>query len=129
MPRSTFSPNRAGQLPLSPPSPPAPGCPAAPPSIISDTRESLVTATLEQIFADLTAVTAQATDTNGDRIAAVVDRAVGIYTGKEFKAALRAGVGGCSLRPGAARTNPAARSEVRPRGTPNDGPGARAIGR
>ncbi len=53
------------------------------------TRESLVTATLEQIFADLTAVTSQATDTNGDRIAAVVDRAVGIYTGKEFKAALQ----------------------------------------
>ena len=128
MPRSTFSPNRAGQLPLSPPSPPAPGVSRGAAQHHFPTRESLVTATLEQIFADLTAVTAQATDTNGDRIAAVVDRAVGIYTGKEFQSR-PAGVGGCSLRPGAARTNPAARSEVRPRGTPNDGPGARAIGR
>ena len=55
------------------------------------TREALVTATLEQIFADLTAVTSETTATEpaGDRIAAVVDRAVAIYTGKEFKAALQ----------------------------------------
>lgn len=61
------------------------------------TREALVTATLEQIFADLTAVTSETTETTettdttepGDRIAAVVERAVGIYTGKEFKAALQ----------------------------------------
>ena len=53
------------------------------------TREALVTATLEQIFADLTAVTAETTEPAGDRIAAVVDRAVAIYTGKEFKAALQ----------------------------------------
>ena len=61
------------------------------------TREALVTATLEQIFADLTAVTSETTETTettdttepGDHIAAVVERAVGIYTGKEFKAALQ----------------------------------------
>ncbi|GAB08065.1 AcrR family transcriptional regulator [Gordonia amarae] len=55
------------------------------------TRGALVTATLEQIFADLTAVTSETTATEpaGDRIAAVVDRAVAIYTGKEFKAALQ----------------------------------------
>ena len=61
------------------------------------TREALVTATLEEIFADLTAVTSETTETTettdttepGDRIAAVVERAVGIYTGKEFKAALQ----------------------------------------
>ncbi len=56
------------------------------------TRGALVTATLEQIFADLTAVTSETTATEpaGDRIAAVVDRAVAIYTGTEFKAALQA---------------------------------------
>ena len=53
------------------------------------TRESLVTATLEQIFADLTAVTSKSAEPAGDRIAAVVDRAVDLYTGKEFKAALQ----------------------------------------
>mgnify|MGYP001161971567 FL=1 len=58
------------------------------------TREALVTATLEQIFADLTEVASSATATatatgEGDRVAAVVRRAVGIYTGKEFKAALQ----------------------------------------
>ncbi|MFZ2239140.1 MAG: TetR/AcrR family transcriptional regulator, partial [Gordonia amarae] len=53
------------------------------------TREALVTATLEQIFADLTAVTSKSAEPAGDRIAAVVDRAVDLYTGKEFKAALQ----------------------------------------
>lgn len=56
------------------------------------TREALITATLEQIFADLTldAETMVVPDCETpDRIRIAVDRAVATYTGTEFKAALQ----------------------------------------
>lgn len=56
------------------------------------TRESLITATLEQIFDDMTADASRAagsSDDVPDRVAAVVDRAVAIYTGTVFKASLQ----------------------------------------
>lgn len=67
------------------------------------TRETLITAALEQVFEDMTASASAAVSQNPDgenpagepsdagmaRIAAAVERAVAIYTGKEFKAALQ----------------------------------------
>ena len=57
------------------------------------TREDLITAVLEQVFDDMTATagTALATlpEDAGDRVVAAVGRAVTIYTGTEFKAALQ----------------------------------------
>ncbi len=57
------------------------------------TREALITAVLEQVFDDMTstastAIAAMPDDDTG-RITAAVDRAVAIYTGTEFKAALQ----------------------------------------
>jgi AcrR family transcriptional regulator len=57
------------------------------------TREALITAVLEQVFDDMTSTASTAIATMPDddtgRIAAAVDRAVAIYTGTEFKAALQ----------------------------------------
>ncbi len=56
------------------------------------TRETLISAVLEQIFDEMTAnaSTTPADIPDGvDRVAAAVDRAVAIYTGTEFKAALQ----------------------------------------
>ncbi len=56
------------------------------------TRESLITATLEQIFEDMTADASRADaelPDGTDRVAAVVQRAVAIYTGPVFKASLQ----------------------------------------
>ncbi|MCR5979422.1 TetR family transcriptional regulator [Gordonia jinghuaiqii] len=61
------------------------------------TREALITAALEQVFEDMTAAAGDdagvpADPSEGvtvDRIVAAVDRAVTIYTGTEFKAALQ----------------------------------------
>lgn len=55
------------------------------------TREKLITATLEQVFDDLTVrmSTAAAVPAGQDRVRVAVDRAVEIYTGTEFKAALQ----------------------------------------
>ncbi|AZG48272.1 TetR/AcrR family transcriptional regulator [Gordonia insulae] len=57
------------------------------------TREALITAVLEQVFDDMTSTASAAIATMPDddagRIAAAVDRAVAIYTGTEFKAALQ----------------------------------------
>ncbi|MEE4021479.1 TetR/AcrR family transcriptional regulator [Gordonia sp. PKS22-38] len=57
------------------------------------TREALITAVLEQVFDDMTS-TASTTlaalpDDETERVAAAVDRAVAIYTGPQFKAALQ----------------------------------------
>ncbi|MFT4043421.1 MAG: TetR/AcrR family transcriptional regulator [Gordonia sp. (in: high G+C Gram-positive bacteria)] len=56
------------------------------------TREALVTATLEQIFTDLTRradALGELPDDPSNRIRVAVDQAVAIYTGTEFKAALQ----------------------------------------
>lgn len=56
------------------------------------TRESLFTAVIEEMYETMTADAAEAlTDVPAgpDRIAAVVDQAIAIYTGKPFKAALQ----------------------------------------
>ncbi|MFW0783936.1 TetR/AcrR family transcriptional regulator [Gordonia sp. CPCC 206044] len=55
------------------------------------TREALITAALELIFDDMTASASAAPESvpDGDRVAAGVARAVAIYTGTEFKAALQ----------------------------------------
>ncbi len=55
-------------------------------------REDLITAVLEQMFQQMTADAARAVDglpRDDGRIEAVVDRAVAIYTGTQFKAALQ----------------------------------------
>lgn len=55
-------------------------------------REDLITAVLEEMFQQMTAEAASALDglpSGAERIEAVVDRAVAIYTGKQFKAALQ----------------------------------------
>ena len=57
------------------------------------TRESLITAVMEQMFetmtADASAVLADVPDDLDARVAAVVAKAVAIYTGTQFKAALQ----------------------------------------
>lgn len=55
------------------------------------TREALITATLEQIFDDLThtAVTVDHDVSDDDRVRAAVQAAVDAYTGTQFKAALQ----------------------------------------
>ncbi|MXP20429.1 TetR family transcriptional regulator [Gordonia sp. HNM0687] len=57
------------------------------------TREALITAVLEQVFEEMTStasgVLASLPDDKDARVAAAVDRAVAIYTGTEFKAALQ----------------------------------------
>ncbi|MGC5257716.1 TetR/AcrR family transcriptional regulator [Gordonia sp. DT218] len=56
------------------------------------TREALITAALEQVFEDMTSTASTAITAlpaGPDRVAAAVDRAVRIYTGTEFKAALQ----------------------------------------
>ncbi len=57
------------------------------------TRESLITAVMEQMFetmtADASAVLADVPDDLDTRVTAVVDKAVAIYTGTPFKAALQ----------------------------------------
>lgn len=55
-------------------------------------REDLITAVLDAMFQQMTAEAASALDglpSGAERIEAVVDRAVAIYTGKQFKAALQ----------------------------------------
>lgn len=55
-------------------------------------REDLITAVLEEMFTEMTAEAAQTLDSLPDgpeRIPVVVDRAVSIYTGVPFKAALQ----------------------------------------
>ncbi|MFZ2512128.1 MAG: TetR/AcrR family transcriptional regulator [Gordonia sp. (in: high G+C Gram-positive bacteria)] len=55
-------------------------------------REDLITAVLEEMFQRMTAEAAEALDalpSGAERIEVVVDRAVAIYTGKQFKAALQ----------------------------------------
>ncbi|MYR08687.1 TetR family transcriptional regulator [Gordonia sp. SID5947] len=56
------------------------------------TREALITAALEQVFEDMTSTASTAITAmpaGADRVSAAVDRAVRIYTGTEFKAALQ----------------------------------------
>ncbi len=57
------------------------------------TRESLITAVMEQMFetmtADASVVLADVPDDLDTRVNAVVDKAVAIYTGTQFKAALQ----------------------------------------
>ncbi|MEY1674163.1 TetR/AcrR family transcriptional regulator [Gordonia sp. ABKF26] len=61
------------------------------------TRETLITAALEQVFEDMTRATGGAPDTSSERADGVtpsrviraVQRAVDVYTGTEFKAALQ----------------------------------------
>lgn len=73
------------------------------------TRESLITAALEQLFEDLMdSASAGPTDVaqGSDRVRQVVGRAVDIYTGTEFKAALQVWA--------AAASDPALRSLILP---------------
>ncbi|MEP9416885.1 TetR/AcrR family transcriptional regulator [Gordonia sp. VNQ95] len=56
------------------------------------TREALITAALEQVFEDMTASASTVQDEmpdGEDRVAAAIDRAVALYTGVTFKAALQ----------------------------------------
>lgn len=56
------------------------------------TREALFTAVIEQMYETMTAEVGEAladVPAGPDRVAAVVDQAVAIYTGKRFKAALQ----------------------------------------
>jgi AcrR family transcriptional regulator len=56
------------------------------------TREALITAALEQMFDELTtsaSVRPETQPVGAERVRAVVERAVAIYTGSEFKAALQ----------------------------------------
>ncbi|GAB10506.1 putative TetR family transcriptional regulator [Gordonia araii NBRC 100433] len=57
------------------------------------TRESLITAVMEEMFESMTSGASMAItefpDDHDARVAAVVDKAVAIYTGTEFKAALQ----------------------------------------
>ncbi|WP_396349801.1 TetR family transcriptional regulator [Gordonia amicalis] len=60
------------------------------------TREALITAALEQVFDDLTAAAGSEIEAPGSdeaitpaRVSAAVQRAVAVYTGTEFKAALQ----------------------------------------
>ena len=84
---------QAGRRRRSPPLPKPPVCRAGPHSTISPTRESLITAVMEQMFetmtADASVVLADVPDDLDTRVNAVVDKAVAIYTGTQFKAALQ----------------------------------------
>ena len=73
------------------------------------TRESLITAVMEQMFetmtADASVVLADVPDDLDTRVNAVVDKAVAIYTGTQFKAALQ--VWAAAAGPGVAGSHPA----------------------